>query len=179
MAAPLAKLLKSLHGRGMRGTIDTAIWKLRLAFKANRSVTTYRMTKDNFLTAPTMPGNWRIEAYAAPLERAPSRTCHVLFIDDDVAGRGFSEIPEDGRWHIGETGTTESIATGSMLLTGFTTNREFRRRGVYVALMSHILAEFFAQGGSEAFIGSLTLNTPSRRAIEKLGFSAFGVHRAV
>ncbi|QQR35148.1 GNAT family N-acetyltransferase [Devosia oryziradicis] len=103
----------------------------------------------------------------------------MLLIDGEVAGRGFSEIPEDGRWHIGETGTTESIPTGSMLLTGFTTNREFRRRGVYVALMSHILAEFFSQGGSEAFIGSLTLNTASRRAIEKLGFSAFGVHRAV
>lgn len=178
MAGRLARLLESFRGRGLSGTLEAAVWKVRLAFKANRSVTAYRMTKESFLSAPAMPENWRIEAAPEASGETPSsRTCYVLFIDNDVAGRGFAEVPEDGCWHIGETGTTLRFPAGSLLLTGFTTHREFRRRGVYISLMSQILAEFFARGGAEAYIGSLSINAPSRRAIEKLGFEAFAVHR--
>lgn len=178
MAGRIARLLGSLRRRGLSGTVEAVVWKARLAFKANRSVTAYRMREKDFRPAPAMPGHWRIEAAPDTTGEAPSfRTCYRLYIDNDVAGRGFAERPEDGCWHIGETGTTAKVPPGSLLLTGFTTHREFRRQGVYVALMSHILAEFFADGGSEAYIGSLTLNTPSRRAIEKVGFSAFTVHR--
>lgn len=180
MAIRIGKLLGSLHRRGLKGTAEAAVWRARLAFKANRSVTAYRLTREAFLPAPAMPGNWRVEAAPEPSAEAgavSSRTCYVLIIGDEVAGRGFAEVPEDGRWHIGETGTSLGIPPGSLLLTGFKTHHEFRRRGVYLSLMSHILAEFFARGGSEAYIGSLSINTPSRRAIEKLGFAVLAVHR--
>lgn len=179
MASRIAKLLGSLQRRGFTGTVEEVVWKTRLAFKANRSVTAYRVTREGFLPAPVMAANWRIEAAPeSPTDgETPSRTQYVLIIGNEVAGRGFAEVREDGCWHIGETGTTLNVPTGALLLTAFKTHREFRRRGVYVSLMSHILAEFFAKGGSEAYIGSLSMNTPSRRAIEKLGFKAFAVHR--
>jgi GNAT superfamily N-acetyltransferase len=178
MAFRITKLLRLLQRRGLRGTVEALVWKAKLAF--NGSVTAYRLTKERFPATPILPGDWRIQAApeSSAIGGTPSRrTCYTLLIGDDVAGRGFAEVSEDGSWHIGETNSTLSVPTGSLLLTGFKTQREFRRRGVYVSLMSHILAEFFARGGAEAYIGSLSINTGSRRAIEKLGFKAFAVCR--
>jgi GNAT superfamily N-acetyltransferase len=178
MAFRITKLLGSLQRRGLRGTVEALVWKAKLAF--NGSVTAYRLTEGGFLATQPLPGDWRIQAApeSSAIGDTPShRTCYTLLIGDDVAGRGFAEVSEDGSWHIGETNSTLSVPTGSLLLTGFKTQREFRRRGVYVSLMSHILAEFFARGGAEAYIGSLSINAGSRRAIEKLGFTAFAVCR--
>jgi GNAT superfamily N-acetyltransferase len=139
---------------------------------------TYRLVAETFVPIP-LPANWLVTTSGDPAHvgfRPSTETCHVLLVDGQVAGKGFTSIPADDKWAIGETGTILIMPEGSLLLTAFYTVPQMRGRGIYSALLSNILSEFFAGGGKEAYIGAVKGNHASHAAIKKIGFQEHEVH---
>lgn len=140
---------------------------------------TYRLVAAGFEPVP-LPEAWRVVTTDDPVHvgsRPPHETCHILLIDGHVAGTGFSSIPADAKWAIGETGTVLNMPAGAMLLTAFRTLPHMQGRGVYAALLSAILSDFFASGGAEVYIGAVEGNHASHAVIQRLGFLQHEVHR--
>lgn len=172
MMSPLRPLRRA-------GLVAGAIRALKRRLAPKQVVVTYRLVAENFLPVPLPPG-WSVATTTDPAyvgSRPPNETCHILLIDGHVAGKGFSSIPTEAKWDIGETGTVLNMPAGAMLLTAFRTVPEMQGRGVYSALASSILSDFFAGGGSEAYIGAVEGNHASHAVIQKLGFLQHEVHR--
>ena len=73
-------------------------------------------------------------------------------------------------------GAVRDFEANAVSLYDFHTIPEFRGRRVYQALLSRILARRFAQGAARAYITVLLSNTPSRVAIERVGFQLIREH---
>jgi GNAT superfamily N-acetyltransferase len=175
----LMRIMASLRHRGLIGTLEALRVFIRRRVSKDLAVVTYRLTPDIFKPR-CLPEGWSVttttdQAYVR--SHPPTETCHILSIDGAVVGLGFAAVPPDARWLIGETGTVLSLPRGALLLTAFETLRGSRGRGVYSSLLSEIIKDYFAKGGSEVFIGAVSDNTASRTAIEKIGFKRHETHR--
>jgi RimJ/RimL family protein N-acetyltransferase len=161
------------------GLVVGAVRYLKRRLAPRQTVVTYRLVAATFQPVP-LPEAWKVATTTDPFHvgsRPSNETCHVLSIDGQVVGCGFSSIPPDASWHIGETGTILNMPAGAMLLTAFRTVPAMQGRGVYSALLSSILRDFFASGGHEAYIGAVEGNHASHAVIRKLGFRLHEVHR--
>jgi GNAT superfamily N-acetyltransferase len=61
----------------------------------------------------------------------------------------------------------------SIILYDFYTDPKFRRQGLYQRNLRQMLSDSYEAGCKEVYIGSNQINIPSRRAIEKVGFSLY------
>jgi CelD/BcsL family acetyltransferase involved in cellulose biosynthesis/GNAT superfamily N-acetyltransferase len=98
------------------------------------------------------------------------RTLHTLVVDGRLASLGYSYLP-DGPATLTETGNLPlEFAPDCASLYAFFTLPEFRGRGLYKHLLSHILESRFQAGAKLAYITVLENNVASLRAIERTGF---------
>jgi RimJ/RimL family protein N-acetyltransferase len=100
---------------------------------------------------------------------------HFALVNGATACWGISAVPV-GSWPITETDTTLTMPPNSACLVGFETDPEFRGRGIYKALLREILRFRFASGVPWAYIWCEEGNTPSRAAIERVGFTLVARH---
>jgi GNAT superfamily N-acetyltransferase len=100
---------------------------------------------------------------------------HFALVDGTIACWGISVGPLVS-WPITETGTTLTIPNNSACMVAFETQPEFRGRGIYKARLGEILRFSLASGTAWAYIWCEESNTPSRAAIERVGFSPAGRH---
>ena len=102
--------------------------------------------------------------------RATGRTLHTIVVGGRLAGWGYSYLPT-GPAQLTETpGASLEFEPGAASLYDFHVLPEFRGRRLYQALLTDILQKRFAEGASRAYIAVLESNTPSRVAIERVGF---------
>ncbi len=104
------------------------------------------------------------------------RTLHTILVDDRLAGWGYSYWPKEPA-RLSETGgTLLEFLPQSVSLYGFFVLPEFRGKKLYQALLSHILRQRWAEGAERAYIGVLASNTPSKKAIERVGFQTYKIN---
>ena len=108
--------------------------------------------------------------------RNDNRSLHTLVIDGKLAAWGFSYQPTQPANLTETPGAVLDFEANAVSLYDFHTIPEFRGRRVYQALLSRILARRFAQGAARAYITVLLSNTPSRVAIERVGFQLIREH---
>jgi len=108
--------------------------------------------------------------------RNDNRLLHTLVIDGKLAAWGFSYQPTQPANLTETPGAVLDFEANAVSLYDFHTIPEFRGRRVYQALLSRILARRFAQGMARAYITVLLSNTPSRVAIERVGFQLIREH---
>jgi CelD/BcsL family acetyltransferase involved in cellulose biosynthesis/GNAT superfamily N-acetyltransferase len=98
------------------------------------------------------------------------RTFHTIVVGGKLAGWGYSYVPSEPA-HLTETpGATLEFEAGAVSLYDFHVLPEFRGRRLYQALLTDILRKRFAAGATRAYITVLESNTPSKVAIERVGF---------
>lgn len=181
-------------GHSLRGSI-AAIWKLPAAFiSKERDVVAFQLTAPFFQPYTSLEfgkDRWSVETLPLITDtallpagltklistRRRSETCHVLKIENEIAGWGFSACPIDAKWPINETGTVLRMSPRSLCLTGFETRSDYRLRGVYKTLLTRILDDFFVRCGRTAYICSVSTNVASLAAIKRLGFAEKEIHR--
>ena len=100
---------------------------------------------------------------------------HFARVGGAVASWGISLAP-GASWPITETDTVLMMAPDSACLVAFETQPEYRGRGIYKALLREILRSRFASGSKWAYIWCEESNTPSRAAIERVGFTFIARH---
>ena len=100
---------------------------------------------------------------------------HFALVNGTMACWGISVVPQ-GSWPITETDTTLTLPAGSACLVAFETQPEYRGRGIYKMLLREILRSRFAAGAPWAYIWCDESNTPSRAAIERVGFTRIARH---
>jgi RimJ/RimL family protein N-acetyltransferase len=100
---------------------------------------------------------------------------HFALIDAAIACWGISVGPLTS-WPITETDTTLTMPPKSVCLVAFETQPQFRGRGIYKALLREILRSRFGVGAEWAYIWCEESNTPSRAAIERVGFTLVARH---
>ena len=102
--------------------------------------------------------------------RAGGRSFHTIVVDGKLAGWGYSYLPSEPAQLTETPGATLEFEPNSASLYDFHVLPEFRGRRLYQALLTDILQKRFAAGAPRAYITVLESNTPSRKAIERVGF---------
>jgi RimJ/RimL family protein N-acetyltransferase len=100
---------------------------------------------------------------------------HFALVGGRIACWGISVGPLPS-WPITETNSTLTMPPGSVCMVAFETEPEFRGRGIYKTLLREILRSRFASGAALAYIWCEESNTPSRAAIERVGFTLVARH---
>lgn len=100
---------------------------------------------------------------------------HFVLVEGRIACWGISLGPLPS-WAITETDTTLTMPPSSVCMVAFETEPEFRGRGIYKTLLREILRSRFASGAAWAYIWCDESNTPSRAAIERVGFTLVARH---
>ena len=100
---------------------------------------------------------------------------HFVRAGGRVACWGISLGPLPS-WPITETNTTLTMPPSSVCMVAFETEPAFRGRGIYKTLLREILRSRFASGVRWAYIWCEETNTPSRAAIERVGFTLVARH---
>ena len=175
--------------RGFWGLAAHARTRLSALVSTDKKVVAFQVTSHEFKPVFPVEENWSFETLSHLVEGMPeslaalvstrrrNESCHILKIGNEMAGWGFSACPVDRTYPIDETGTDLTMSLpGSMCLTAFETHPDYRRRGVYRALLSHIVQDYFERGGPSAFICSVSTNAASRAAIRQLGFTEIETH---
>jgi CelD/BcsL family acetyltransferase involved in cellulose biosynthesis/GNAT superfamily N-acetyltransferase len=105
------------------------------------------------------------------------RTVHTVTINGKLAAWGCSYYPSEPASLSEAGGAPLEFLPNSVSLYAFYTVPEFRGRGVNQILLSHILAQRFAEGAARAYISAEASNLASRTAIERVGFRGVITHR--
>ena len=103
--------------------------------------------------------------------RNGNRTLHTIVVTGRLAGWGYSYVPTEPATLSETPGAVLAFEPNSVSLYDFHLLPEFRGRRLYQALLTAILQRRFAEGTARAYITVLESNTPSRAAIERVGFT--------
>lgn len=102
--------------------------------------------------------------------RSAGRTLHTIVVNGKLAGWGYSYVPTEPAQLTETPGAVLEFEPNAASLYDFQVLPEFRGRRLYQALLTDILRKRFAEGAARAYITVLEANTPSRTAIERVGF---------
>jgi SAM-dependent methyltransferase/CelD/BcsL family acetyltransferase involved in cellulose biosynthesis len=193
LAHKRARLREEGIGRGMTALAQMAaslVWESRVGH-------VYAMAADRLRpSSPRLSGHDRVEYHENRIEdlvlwdgpsvatasdistcaqsyaraRASGRTLHTVVVNDRLAGWGYSYYPDRPAQLTETPGAVLEFPAGSVSLYDFHVLPEFRGRRIYQGLLTHILQKRFAEGASTAWITVVASNTPSRIAIERVGF---------
>jgi len=101
-------------------------------------------------------------------------SAYTIGIDGRLAHSGWL-VRNQTESHMTEVQQTIALPPGSSSLYDFYTHPDFRGRGLYRAMMKHMLCEAFADPSTQhAYISVLADNLPSRHVIESIGFQYQG-----
>ncbi len=95
------------------------------------------------------------------------KRCYVARAGDQIAAYGWVSLLEE---HIGEFNLRVRLVPGEAYIWDCFTVPEYRRFGLYSALLIHILHELQSDGLCRAWIGADLDNLPSQRGIARAGF---------
>ena len=96
------------------------------------------------------------------------RRGYTAWVSGRVAAYGWVSLQDED---IGEQNLRLRLLVGEAYLWDFATLPEFQRRGLYSALLSHIVRALRADGLARAWIGADLSNAPSQAGIERAGFT--------
>jgi ribosomal protein S18 acetylase RimI-like enzyme len=95
------------------------------------------------------------------------RWCFLGRVQGTPAASGWVSF---GTEEIGEQGLRASLAPGEAYVWDCVTAPAFRRRGLYTALLRHIVGALRAENLCRAWIGSDAANEPSLKGLARAGF---------
>lgn len=98
---------------------------------------------------------------------ATGRRCFVAYVTGAVAAYGWVSL---GSERIGELERTMRMHPGEAYIWDCATLPAFRGRGLYTALLRHIVATLRGEGLRRLWIGASLDNTPSIRGFRAAGF---------
>jgi GNAT superfamily N-acetyltransferase len=98
---------------------------------------------------------------------ASSRRCYGAVVENNLAAYGWVTFDEE---HIGEMGLRIRLVPGEAYIWDCATALPYRRRGLYTALLAHIVAELRAEALCRVWIGADGDNVASQRGIARAGF---------
>ncbi len=106
-------------------------------------------------------------------------SAYTISIDNRLAHSGWL-VRNQTESHVTEVQQKMTLPPGSVVLYDFYTHPDFRGRGLYRAMIKHMLCEAFSDPTAQhAYISVLAENLPSRHVIESIGFQYQGsLHRA-
>jgi len=98
---------------------------------------------------------------------ATGRQCYGAWVDDRLMAFGWVSVEEE---HIGELNLRIKLLSGEVYVWDCETAPEYRGKGLYSALLIHILNELRAQNICRAWIGADLNNVASQKGIARAGF---------
>jgi GNAT superfamily N-acetyltransferase len=98
---------------------------------------------------------------------ASGRRCYGVLIEGNLAAYGWVTFEEE---HIGEMGLCIHLVPGEAYIWDCATTPLYRRRGLYTALLAHIIDEMRVEGLCRVWIGADGDNLPSQKGIARAGF---------
>jgi GNAT superfamily N-acetyltransferase len=108
------------------------------------------------------------DTWAEILERFGSgRRCYAAWVAGQLAAYGWVSFDQE---FIGELSLRLSLVPGEAYIWDCATLPAFRRRGLYSALLVHILGELRAEPLCRVWIGADAENVPSQRGMARAGF---------
>ena len=98
---------------------------------------------------------------------AAGRRCFVAHVEGEIAAYGWVSQESE---RIGELERTMRMRPGEAYIWDCATLPSYRRRGLYTALLRHIVATLRGEGLRRLWIGASLDNTPSIRGFRSAGF---------
>ncbi len=98
---------------------------------------------------------------------AAGRQCYTAWVGNELASYGWVSLDEE---MIGELNLRVRLLFGEAYIWDCATLPEFRGRGLYSALLVHIIRELRSQPVCRAWIGANLDNLASQRGIANAGF---------
>ena len=96
-----------------------------------------------------------------------NRRCFAAWRGDEIASYCWISMQQE---YVGEMESVLDIHAGEGYIWGCATRPQYRRKGLYTALLSFMLQSLAAQGRNRIWIGADLENTPSLRAFDTVGF---------
>jgi predicted acetyltransferase len=96
------------------------------------------------------------------------RRCYLAQVDDNIAAYGWVSFDEE---FIGELNLRLRLLPGEAYIWDCATLPAFRRKHLYSALLTHILADLSTEKWYRVWIGADFDNLPSQRGIARAGFN--------
>ncbi len=162
--------------RQMYSTIELRIYAMHVKERLDTSSDTPEFCKDNWndLEAFDAQHGWVTrDLFLADAKMRLANGEHVYTLAENgrLIHYGWATGPV-ARRHIPDVDQVAEFPTDSAYLYDFFTHPECRNRGIYQTSLKKILGELRTTSAvEEAYIGVESSNNPSRRAIEKIGFS--------
>ena len=101
-------------------------------------------------------------------------SAYTISIDNRLAHSGWL-VRNQVESHVTEVQQQMTLPSGSVVLYDFYTHPDFRGRGLYRAMIKHMVCEAFSDATSQhAYISVLADNLQSRHVIESIGFQYQG-----
>jgi ribosomal protein S18 acetylase RimI-like enzyme len=100
---------------------------------------------------------------------AAGRRCCAAWVSGQPAAWGWVSYETE---HVGELGLQLHLRAGEAYIWDCATVPEYRRRGLYAALLAHMARALLAEGVQTIWIGADYNNAPSQAGIGSAGFSA-------
>ncbi|OZC03422.1 GNAT family N-acetyltransferase [Rubricoccus marinus] len=97
---------------------------------------------------------------------------YTVSFNGNLAHWGWA-TPFEGKIRLRSAGAVLVTGKPGVMLVDFYTEPAFRRQGLYAENIRKMLHDATASGAEQAFIATKMTNTPSRRAIEGVGFRPF------
>jgi len=98
---------------------------------------------------------------------ATGRRCYGALVENHLAAYGWVTFDEE---NIGEMGLRIRLVPGEAYIWDCATAPPYRRRGLYTALLAHIIGELRAEGLCRGWIGADGDNVASQKGIARAGF---------
>jgi len=98
---------------------------------------------------------------------ATHRRCYAAMVEGNLAAYGWVTFDEEC---IGEMGVHIHLVPGEAYIWDCATAPLYRRRGLYTALLAHIVGELRGEGLCRVWIGADGDNLPSQKGIARVGF---------
>ncbi len=98
---------------------------------------------------------------------ATRRRCYAAMVEGNLAAYGWVTFDEE---RIGEMGVHIHLVPGEAYIWDCATAPSYRRRGLYSALLAHIVDELRREGLCRVWIGADGDNLPSQKGLARVGF---------
>ncbi len=98
---------------------------------------------------------------------ASGRRCYAAWVGEQLAAYGWVSFGEE---HVGELNLRLRMLPGEAYIWDCVTLPDFRRNGLYSALLGYISAQLRREGLRRIWIGADLANLPSQRGIARAGF---------